>query len=257
MSILISNDCSSYHIGSRLTTQVLKKLFSRHGKVWTSRYGNPEKHDLIVINGEGTFHHDTKASKALYETALKSKRAGKRVCLINSVIDSISSDLSIFDYVSSRESLSGGKEYPFVHDPCFYVDVRSAPISEYVLFVDSVMRNKDKQVIESYNSYNGPKKYIKLTDYHSREIFDIFSRASFVVTGRYHGVVFSMMLKKPFVALKSNSHKIEGILQDYGLSNNLKEDISNIKDFMLDNAPYINVEPIRRGLEVMVSKCII
>lgn len=257
MSILISNDCSNYHIGSKITTQVLKKLFSRYGKVWTSKYGNPEKHDLVVINGEGTFHHDTKASRALYETALKSKRAGKRVCLINSVIDSVSFDLSIFDYISTREGMSGDGKYPFVHDPCFYVDVRPSTQKEYVLFVDSVLRDKNRQILKTYKSYSGPKKYIKLTDYHSREIFDVFSRASFVVTGRYHGVVFSMILKKPFVALESNSHKIAGILQDYGLSDNLKEDIFKIEDFIHSNTPYINVEPIRRRLEVMVSKCII
>ena len=235
----------------------MKGLFSKYGKVWTSKYGNPEKHNLIVINGEGSFHHDTKASKALYETALKSKRAGKRVCLINSVIDSVSFDLSIFDYISSRESMSGGGTYPFTHDPCFYVDVRTPTLNEYVLFVDSVVKDKDRQIIESYNSYGGPKKYIKLTDYHSREVFDIFSRASFVVTGRYHGVVFSMMLKKPFVALESNSHKIKGLLRDFKLSSNLKEDLGCVGDLIHTNIPYINMVPVRKGLEEMVSKCII
>ena len=257
MSILLSNDCSDYHIGSKLTTKVLKNLLSKHDKVWTSKTGNPSKHNLVVINGEGSFHDDNSNSKVIYETALKARNSNIPVCLINSVIDNISFDLSIFNYISARDSISADNKYPFTLDPCFYEEVRESPEGEYVLFVDSVIPDKSKQIFNAYKSYRGPKKYIKMVDYHSRKVFEIFSKSSFIISGRYHGVVFAIMHKKPFVALESNTHKIKGLLLDLGLLGNLIEEISDVKSVIHSNKPRINRTDIKLNLERMVSACII
>lgn len=44
------------------------------------------------------------------------------------------------------------------------------------------------------------------------------ARAELHVTGRFHGVCFSLLSKTPFVALQSNSWKVEALLSDLGLS---------------------------------------
>ena len=49
-----------------------------------------------------------------------------------------------------------------------------------------------------------------------------------VVTGRFHAMIICFILKIPFVAYKSVSKKIEGVLKDYGLENRFR-DIAKLK----------------------------
>ncbi len=48
-----------------------------------------------------------------------------------------------------------------------------------------------------------------------------------IVTGRYHAICFAINSMTPFIAISSNSHKIEGLMEDIGLNNRIikKEDI--------------------------------
>ena len=50
------------------------------------------------------------------------------------------------------------------------------------------------------------------------------------VTGRFHGVCLAAMIGVPFLALSSNSHKIEGILKDMDCSKLLIFSIDEVKD---------------------------
>jgi len=45
--------------------------------------------------------------------------------------------------------------------------------------------------------------------------------AELVVTGRFHGVCLCLLTGTPFLALTSNSHKVEGMLEDAGLSHRI------------------------------------
>lgn len=45
--------------------------------------------------------------------------------------------------------------------------------------------------------------------------------AELVITGRFHGVCLCILTGTPFLALTSNSHKIEGMLEDAGLSHRI------------------------------------
>jgi hypothetical protein len=53
------------------------------------------------------------------------------------------------------------------------------------------------------------------------------SRLNFLIAGRYHSLCFALKTLTPFVAIKSNSHKIEGILQDVGIE---EKRITKIED---------------------------
>jgi len=108
MNILFVNDTSKYHCGSALTCKILLKLIDskannveRTSLWWPVRGNYAYKnsisfYDLVIINGEGTFHHDRPAAKKIYDLTKKFKDKGKRVCLINTVIQDISFDLDIF-----------------------------------------------------------------------------------------------------------------------------------------------------------------
>ncbi len=255
--ILITNDCSQYHYGSRLTMKVLKKMFSEYGTVTTrNNCKDLLSHDLIIINGEGTFHGNRSASRKIYETAKKAKRFGKRVCLVNSVIDRISYDLSIFDCVFARESKSSRGIYPYVHDACFGYEIKNKLSEDYILYVDSVIKKRSRELEAASKSCLKPSRFLKMCLCKNRKVLDIFAKASLVVTGRYHGVVFAMMMNKPFVAVESNTHKISGLLQDYGLGHCLCKEPRKINQMIHYNPPNVDNSKIKEGLLRMAKECV-
>jgi hypothetical protein len=47
------------------------------------------------------------------------------------------------------------------------------------------------------------------------------SHTSLLITGRYHAVCLAMLTGTPFLAVESNSHKVEGMLRDAGLGHRI------------------------------------
>ncbi|PMG82572.1 hypothetical protein BCU83_07070 [Vibrio breoganii] len=64
-------------------------------------------------------------------------------------------------------------------------------------------------------------KFSKLRKFYYIEGYDNYvnriAASSFMVIARYHSLCFSLKTLTPFYTLKSNSHKIEGILRDVGI----------------------------------------
>lgn len=59
--------------------------------------------------------------------------------------------------------------------------------------------------------------YIDSTD----DFIKIIANARFIITGRFHILCLALQTRTPFVVLSSNTHKIEGLLNDIGLGNRL------------------------------------
>ncbi|MBY0225361.1 MAG: polysaccharide pyruvyl transferase family protein [Hyphomicrobium sp.] len=49
----------------------------------------------------------------------------------------------------------------------------------------------------------------------------ISSNTKFVITGRFHGVCFCLKVGVPFLAVRSNTYKVEGLLEDAGFTDRL------------------------------------
>ncbi len=66
--------------------------------------------DCVIVNGEGTIHHDRPAGKMLLAVGEYARQRGKRACLINATWQANSADslrlLESFDIVTVRESAS-------------------------------------------------------------------------------------------------------------------------------------------------------
>ncbi|MCQ1059398.1 polysaccharide pyruvyl transferase family protein [Photobacterium sp. ZSDE20] len=63
--------------------------------------------------------------------------------------------------------------------------------------------------------YKKIRKFYYLNDYES--YVNKIASSQFMIIARYHSLCFSLKTLTPFLALKSNSHKIEGILSDVGI----------------------------------------
>lgn len=87
-----------------------------------------------------------------------------------------------------------------------------------LLYLVSSTRNILRR-LRKFDFINPPRP-----EYQMRQVSELpdflntIRNAKMVVTGRFHVVAMCIMLRVPFIATSSNSHKIEGLLEDAGLS---------------------------------------
>ena len=79
------------------------------------------------------------------------------------------------------------------------------------------------------------------------------------VTGRFHGLCLSALMGIPFLALSSNSHKIQAILKDMKCSELLITDIkkvANKKQQAIESLPkvYKYVQEAKKKIELLFEK---
>jgi polysaccharide pyruvyl transferase WcaK-like protein len=92
---------------------------------------------------------------------------------------------------------------------------------------------KQKYQNQAYYETQRLKETENIRCTHKNEFFKQIVNAKLIVTGRFHMVCLAMLAKTPFIALQSNTHKIEGLLEDAGLYHRLFK-IDNINNHSLD-----------------------
>lgn len=239
--------------------------------------------DMVLINGEGTIHHDAPAGLALLRLARFAKFYGVKSALINCTYDSngelAGQLLSEFDYVFVRESRSlnqakkAGVEALLVPDLTFFRPTSSfeeralvgAPLRGF--YTDSVDAQLTRILHAAYKGVDGlsylsifngnqttlnaggsirarlvqnykklsilgliakivglvvqksgrSSPVIPLVAENHIEYDQVIKNAEYVICGRFHAMCYCIANGTPFVALPSNSCKVEGVLEDCGL----------------------------------------
>jgi len=105
-------------------------------------------------------------------------------------------------------------------------------IARYYILKIPFIFNKYKNI-----DYEIQKKYLTYRDFINK-----ISSSKINICARYHAIVFSLIFRVPFVALKSNTHKVESLLHEIGLENRLIkiEEIRNIN--LITFSSYSNKE---------------
>lgn len=230
--------------------------------------------DLVIINGEGTLHHNQPRASELINVVKYVKENLKiPSVLINSTYQEngrkMAELMKYFDLIFVRESLSQKelKKYNIhsevVPDITFYKcyeNIKQSEDKEGIGCTDSVYLDKSKILFDlavknnySYLPILTTKKLtgffgtieqilracLKIvrfflwklglnfnhsivrtfyyTDSYSNYINKI-SKLNFALIGRYHTLCFALKTHTSFYATQSNSHKIEGLLDDIGIS---------------------------------------
>lgn len=180
--------------------------------------------DMVIINGEGTLHHNTPVLSVLERLS-----GIKPTMLINTVWQANGDRRKFLDkvqFISVREICSWrglvaehNRKCPLtVGDLSLYsTGSLELPYNVYKTtgWQDSVLQPVTEQLQKrpNYNPMRQPSRKPNLEN-----TLRWLSGVDFLVTGRFHGVCLAMMLKIPFVALRSNTYKIEGMLEDAGCS---------------------------------------
>ncbi|WP_037954917.1 polysaccharide pyruvyl transferase family protein [Sulfitobacter sp. NAS-14.1] len=127
MTVLVLNDTRiDRHIGCNFVMGAIRTLLARHGlddvRYWPAHAdprNDPNFHTalatakLVVINGEGTIHHNRPAGKVLLAAGQHARSRGVPVALINTGWEANSPELvatlNTFDLVAARDSHSASQ----------------------------------------------------------------------------------------------------------------------------------------------------
>jgi polysaccharide pyruvyl transferase WcaK-like protein len=263
-ALLLNDTRPGNHAGCMLVIEQLSRACAAHGiAIVQSFQASPKKlrHfeaslpdiDLVLVNGEGTMHHDSSGCLLLCNAIDLACAANKPVFLINSVWEGnhrANRILTKLSGIYARESLSqkaildAGYAADAVPDLVFYSDpstlfAGNAGRKDSVVVFDDVcanlslalgkfasrhrypfLRMQPRPSLRSMSSMATWYKPFVLGRLHPQ--FRISQAASIraaqlVVTGRFHGVCLAILAGKPFLAVSSNTHKIEGLLKDADL----------------------------------------
>ena len=199
--------------------------------------------DVIVVNGEGTIHH-TATRRAARELARSARNAKSRrevpVYLVNATLEAVApedlAELRHFDRIWVRESTSlntlrdqGFDSAGVVPDLCLSADFDTVPRRHGAVFTDSVLpgvtaalRQGAADTNAKFLAMQPPRalSYVKWAVNHAAlsaaaaDFYRSLARASAVITGRFHAVIFCLLARTPFLAVASNTSKIEAMLRD-------------------------------------------
>lgn len=228
-----------------------------------------ESVDLLVINGEGTMHHDRPQGYEFVDAAEHIHRRGKPSYLVNCTWQANSETLAkraaVFRRIHVRESNSAeelgrsGIQSSITPDLTFATDwgnpegarrgwvVTDSTITSItrqlfrlsqslgattylpVIASDDSLMSHDRRYKRRlqrgwgkllWSTAGMVTSYISLSHAvpNAREFLQRISQCQGMLTGRFHAVCFAILTGTPFLAVRSNSTKIESLLRDVGLS---------------------------------------
>lgn len=186
--------------------------------------------DAVVVNGEGTIHHH--GGLHLLAILRGAQAMGIPTYLVNAVIQESERDLetlrrlrdfTVRDAASSRYLRRLDVSHRIVLDSIFEAEFADEPafdMQEKIAVTDCQMsRTADIGVaLTSLLASLGddgvyyPLKDSARADAWQHAVADLRT-ARLVVTARHHGVCLAAMAGVPFVALQSNTWKVEGLLE--------------------------------------------
>lgn len=328
---IINNTASEMHHGCSRVMNNLNKLIRLNGGTvigtssvgldWRKSESIKERmleSDIVIVNGEGSIHHDSPAGLPLLDVGMFCRPYGVRTALVNALFQDMTivseSQLKAFDFISVRDSYSKkqieqyGVQTTLLPDLTFYTKFKTKKDSikdkKYWMYTCSVNIEKSvalykaslkcknntvyepviygrgdwelnvgrkslfkklkemgvkqftSKVVQRLNAYKYSKRfklYSKTTLHSSYE--SMIDNIDFMVSGRFHSVCFAINSQVPFVALSSNSHKIEALIHDFGLSKErIVKSIDEVGSFKY--LPYSDQEKenIRRKLSTIQSQ---
>ncbi len=206
--------------------------------------------DAVVVNGEGTIHHG--AGLHLLALLGAGQEVGKRTYLINATLQGFarfSNVLARLDALSVREPRSArlaeslGARPMTMPDSCLAADFSDEVSEDFggeVVVGDG--HHQCKEVVRALDSYGRGRREWKVNDSRRREDWRHsianLATASVYITGRHHGVYLAALAGTPFVALPSNTWKIESLIEWSGCRIPMCRSVGDIEravEYALDN----------------------
>lgn len=227
--ILLLNNTENYHSGCKAVIDFYRRQFSLHDLNFHSSETDLRDFDVVIVNGEGTMHHNAEAASRLLDQLIEAKYYGCRTLLVNTVWQhnpDFIDKLSYVDYISVRDIKSKNDIQSKIDRP---VDL----CIDYSYFVYKRIEDLPKVLmLTAGNRMNYPNtkpKRPKISDIGEDSRADVFSQtwielvdtltqSQLFVTGRHHELYAACVARCPCVILEGNSHKNSGLLETANVS---------------------------------------
>jgi hypothetical protein len=212
MKVAIYNDCDDpphRHFGTQMVMETYAEQLDRVNieYVGSVKYLHLRddavlrKADLVIVNGEGSFHHNRRNDLAEIATRFP-------CVLLNTVFQDNDVDLSSFRYIAARETLSAAQ----VNGTGAMCDV----VPDIIL-TSNRLRTFQKsrgagianvRHVDDGGFYN----VVSLQD--AQSFLVNINRYASMDTESFHGVIVAAALGMPFHAWGGNTHKIKSVVAD-------------------------------------------
>jgi hypothetical protein len=220
MKTLLLNDTSWYHCGCKEVIENLKNYYSP-----TTLCGNRDEldisiidqHDLVVLNGEGTLHHNAPWAKKFLRYVREAQKLGKQTHLVNTVWQGMSDEWKQVaagcDVVEVREVLSQreiGCPTDVVLDASIHssVPITQANKSEVCLGGDFYKKlSIDWEDYTKINIFSAPWN----------ELVNILRNTGVLITGRHHEMYAALKARTRVINVPGNTWKNEGFFHTMGV----------------------------------------
>lgn len=232
--LLLLNDTSRYHSGCGEVMNYLYRDAAAAGfDFHPLRTGElPDAARLeaaaaVLVNGEGTMHHNSKTAQMYMAVLETAQRAGKKTALVNTVwqamprgskYDDMLRRLDVLavretrsaDELTHRHGVEPGK-ITLCPDLAYFSRPRSLPWHSMSL------RNRPCIgvffVRQTPFDPGRPHHRMDIMRQTWEEIEQACNRAQVVVTGRHHEFIAACRTRTPCVLLAGNTHKMEGLIE--------------------------------------------
>lgn len=220
MRVKLVGNHSQVHGGCRAVWEVMLREAKRQDLTLVE-----EDYDALIVNGEGSMHHDRISARRKMEVLSEAVDAGKPAWLINTVWQAMSHEhdpvLQALEGVVAREPLSqaallahGVKasvkpDLSYFHparDPEVVSDFGGAPImTDFWSDSFDAFARPTSSYLKGYRFFEFPK-------YDWAGAVESLKTTSLLITGRQHAVYAACKARTPFLAIRGNTHKIEGMI---------------------------------------------
>lgn len=239
MKIRVIGDHSNYHCGSAAAFQAICTEVRRHGQIVDV---GDDDYDLLVVNGEGSMHHDSKSCRNKMSQIQSALDTGRRAVLINTVWQENPSKyaelLARCDQVVAREICSAhelagiGIQAEVKMDQAFSLEIEDVePVNfDGAILVTDFYCREFGTFARITGKWANKFVYMDLREWSWSRLVRSMETASLLITGRHHAVYAACKARLPFLALEGNTHKISGLIKTASSHVPIFEDFSDLKD---------------------------
>lgn len=257
MKVLLCNDTWDFHGGSKACMGALNDLLEDHEVTRLDRnrpfrkeskfadhdtelIGLVEASDVVIVNGEGTMHHDTTAARYWLYALLLSQRRGKKTALVNAVWDTmnvIPDRLRRLDLLTTRDPFSQqqlwamGVDCHLFADLCLLERRLRGPVTPE----RNVPRLPTYAWGRLWAKNEWVRDFLKDSKFNDSNRFDVpasmshprpfawgaarlqSSEPECYLTGQHHGIYMAGLAGARFMTFPGNCHKIEALIHWSGL----------------------------------------
>jgi polysaccharide pyruvyl transferase WcaK-like protein len=226
LKTLLLNNTSDYHNGCKKVIEAIDHIYGFDDSIKTFDKTNLDeldysKYDRVILNGEGTIHHNSVRAQQYLSALFFAQRAGCETFIINTVWQRMKNDydhvLKKCDLIAVREEYSQtelkekhGVDSIVYPDLSYIVDV---PLEEYEyeeIYEGQYINLTQDKVIGNY-----PR--IDIFKQEWNEVVNRLRNADLLITGRHHEMYAACKAKCPFLVYEGNTWKNSGLLASAGV----------------------------------------